>query len=330
MSVSFRSSCISPPLSLQGDKKEGACSCFYWHAPGVGERDALRAFVPAVGMAGCDLAVATLFLWQGRYGTEVAFSDGCLLRRWRGDDGATIAAYPVGADPAGRARALSRLMDEAAGRGEPLMLGRLTESERAELISLHPGVFAVAPTAEDDDYIYARADLANLPGGRFMRKRNAVSQFFRRHPSHQVLPLGDATEADVLVVARGWLDAALAEGRDDAEELRSELAAIALAMENRAALELTGAVLYAEGRPVAMAVASPVNDETADVHFEKALPEFAHDHAYAVINQALAAMLAPFVWLNREEDMGDEGLAKAKLSYRPAAMLKRFRAMQAC
>ena len=299
-----------------------------WHAPRLGERAAVRALVPATGMAGCDLAFATLFLWQARYGTEIAFADGCLLRRWRGEGGATLAAYPCGAELSGRARALSRLMAEAAGRGEPLALGRLTAGELAELSSLHPGTFADVPTPGDDDYVYARADLTDLPGRRFMRKRNAVSQFSRRHPGCRVLPLDGATAADALAVARGWLDAALAEGTDDAEGLRFELAAIALALENRAALGLAGAVLYAEGRPAAMAAASPVNDETADVHFEKALPEFARDHAYAVVNQGLAAMLAPFAWLNREEDMGDEGLRRAKLSYRPAAMIRRFRATQ--
>lgn len=299
-----------------------------WHAPRLEERDAVRAAVPATGIAGCDLAFATLFLWQARYGTEIAFADGCLLRRWRGADGATLAAYPCGADPTGRARALSRLVAEAAGRGGPLLLGRLTGGELAELSSLRPGAFAAVPTPGDDDYVYARSDLADLPGHRFVRKRNAVSQFSRRHPGFRVLPLDDGTADDALAVAQGWLDAALAEGKDDAEGVRSERAAIALALENRAALALAGAVLYAEGRPAAMAVASPVNGETADVHFEKALPEFARDHAYAAVNQGLAAMLAPFAWLNREEDMGDEGLRKAKLSYRPAAMIGRFRATQ--
>lgn len=300
-----------------------------WHAPRLEERAAVRALVPAAGMGGCDLAFATLFLWQARYGTEIAFADGCLLRRWRGAGDAAQAAYPCGADLPGRARALSRLMAEAEARGEPLTLGLLTASEHAELLTLRPGAFATAPTPEDDDYVYARADLTELPGRRFMRKRNAISQFSRRHPGYQVLPLSDATAADALAVAHGWLDAALADAsQTDAEGLRGELAAIDLALKNRAALEMAGAVLYAEGRPAAMAAASPVNDETADVHFEKALPEFARDHAYAVVNQGLAAMLAPFAWLNREEDMGDESLRQAKLSYRPAAMLRRFRATQ--
>ncbi len=299
-----------------------------WHAPRLEERDTMRVLVPATGIVGCDLAFATLFLWQARYETKIAFADGCLLRRWRGTDGTLLVAYPCGSDLPGRARALSRLADEAAGRSEPLVLGRLTAGELAELSSLRPGAFAAIPTPEDDDYVYARSDLAELPGHRFVRKRNAISQFSRRHPGFQVLPLDAATAADALSVARGWLDAALAEGQNDAEGLRFEFAAITLALENRDALGLVGAVLYAEGRPAAMALASPVNDETADVHFEKALPEFARDHAYAVVNQGLAAMLTPFAWLNREEDMGDEGLRKAKLSYRPAAMIRRFRATQ--
>jgi hypothetical protein len=308
--------------------ESGGPAPILWHAPRLEERAAVRALVPATGMGGCDLAFANLFLWKDHYGTEIAFADGCLLRRWRREDGATQAGYPCGADLSGRARALSRLMAEAAGRGESLTLDLLTESDLAELSSLHPGTFATVPTPENDDYVHSRTDLAELPGHRFMRKRNAVSQFSRRHPGWRVLPLADATADDALAVAQGWLDAALTEGTDDPKGLCDEFAAIALALKNRAALGLAGAVLYAEGHPAAMTVASPINDETADVHFEKALPEFARDHAYAVVNQGLAAMLVPFAWLNREEDMGDEGLRKAKLSYRPAAMIRRFRATQ--
>lgn len=163
----------------------------------------MRGIVPASGMGGCALAFANLFLWQAHFGTEIAFADGCLLRRWRGENGGTEAGYPCGANMAGRARALSRLVAEADGRGEPLVLGLLSEGEVDEMSSLRPGAFAAVPTPENDDYVYARTDLTDLPGRRFMRKRNAISQFSRRHPGFRVVPLDADNADDALAVARG-------------------------------------------------------------------------------------------------------------------------------
>ena len=77
-----------------------------------------------------------------------------------------------------------------------------------------------------------------------------------------------------------------------------------------------------------MTIASAVTGYTADVHFEKAVPEYDRDGAYAVINRELAKAMIRFDYLNREEDLGIEGLRKAKLSYHPDILLAKWRAEQ--
>ncbi|MDE5897808.1 MAG: phosphatidylglycerol lysyltransferase domain-containing protein, partial [Treponemataceae bacterium] len=129
--------------------------------------------------------------------------------------------------------------------------------------------------------------------------------------------------ADGLAVADSWFDEN--GGRGDADK-EYERTIIRLAVGNAERLRLFGGVLYAEGRPAAMTLASAITKDTADIHFEKAAAPYARDGAYAVINKEFAASLAQFRHINREEDMGLEGLRKAKLSYYPDILLEKFRA----
>lgn len=83
-----------------------------------------------------------------------------------------------------------------------------------------------------------------------------------------------------------------------------------------------GGVLYADSAPVAMTMGSLINRSTFDVIFEKALTDY--EGSYAKINNEFAKTLVGFEFINREEDMGIDSLRKAKLSYHPVVVLKRF------
>lgn len=88
---------------------------------------------------------------------------------------------------------------------------------------------------------------------------------------------------------------------------------------------LSGAVLYVDNKPVAMTLGSQISEKVYDVNFEKALREY--DGVYAVINNEFAKTLTKYEYINREEDMGIEGLRKSKLSYNPIMILDRFNAI---
>jgi hypothetical protein len=89
---------------------------------------------------------------------------------------------------------------------------------------------------------------------------------------------------------------------------------------------MEGLVLVEDGKPLAVTMGSRLCDCTFDVHFEKALSSV--DGAYAAINRGFARYLRekyPEVeFLNREDDLGIEGLRKAKLSYNPHHMVEKY------
>ena len=73
-----------------------------------------------------------------------------------------------------------------------------------------------------------------------------------------------------------------------------------------------------------MTLAAPISPDVLDVIYEKSFGDFARNGAYAVINQQFSRRCQSFLYLNREEDMGVEGLRKAKLSYKPEMILEKF------
>ena len=89
-----------------------------------------------------------------------------------------------------------------------------------------------------------------------------------------------------------------------------------------------GGILYVNNIPVAMTIASKISENVCDVHFEKAIGEYAINGAYAAINKMFCERLEQFTFINREEDIGIEGLRKAKMSYRPKIILKKYNAIE--
>lgn len=107
-----------------------------------------------------------------------------------------------------------------------------------------------------------------------------------------------------------------------------EKRAIRRAFDAYFALRMRGLAIRTEGRLVAMTMGSLINDSIFDVSFEKAYADL--QGAYPIVNREFARMLREeypnLQYLNREEDMGLPGLRKAKESYHPAFLVKKFRA----
>lgn len=171
--------------------------------------------------------------------------------------------------------------------------------------------------------MYLRENLAELPGSHYQKKRNHISRFKRTYGENwefKAYPENDIA-ADILTISHKWY----AENHNENELfLQLEQESIELALQNADLLNLRGGVLYINGEPAAMTLAAPISPDVLDVIYEKSFGDFEKNGAYAVINQQFARRCQNFLYLNREEDMGVEGLRKAKLSYKPTMILDKF------
>ena len=269
------------------------------------------------GERGCEYNFANLYLW-GRQ--QAAFHQGNLVF-FSQFDRRSVYPFPL---VAGDLKAsLDAIIHDAKTRGIPCRLTSLSHEDCDVLESLYPGQFRIHEDRDSFDYIYAIDDLADLKGKKYQRKRNHINRFRQNYPDYTVEPLTDENTIDAVLLLQKWYaDRELA---DPYSDFHMEKAAIFKALRDRKKLDIDGLLLKHNGRTLAMTMGSPLNETTFDVQFEKALDEA--DGAYPTINQEFAQYLRAkypaLQWLDREDDMGLEGLRKAKLSYYPHHMIEK-------
>ena len=164
------------------------------------------------------------------------------------------------------------------------------------------------------DYLYLRNDLAELPGKKYHKKRNLVAQFLKSY-THEEKPLTPELTGDAMEVLERWR-----ENKGNESDYIGSLEAL----ENFQALNMSGLLFYVDGKPAAWCLGEPIaRGRMFTVHFEKGLEEYKGIYQY--INQAFAASLPESIThINREQDLGDEGLRQAKMTYRPSGFVRKY------
>ncbi|MBR4180250.1 MAG: DUF2156 domain-containing protein [Treponema sp.] len=283
----------------------------------------------ATGIFGSDASVANMFLLQEKYNTELKIRENVLIRYYYGDENRTGYAFPLFLKKdIPLKQALEIIFDDAAQQKRPVSFCLITQEQKRELdlcLAEHfQGRHVEWKTNRDDcDYIYLRENLAGLLGSRYQKKRNHISRFNRIYGTNwefKLYPQNDIAD-DILAVSQKWYNEKDGELK---EVLRLEYESIQKALDNTQLLGLIGGVLYINGEPAAMTLAAPISADVLDVIYEKAVAEHEKNGAYAVINQQFARKGPQSLYYNREEDMGVEGLRKAKLSYKPDMILDKF------
>ena len=270
---------------------------------------------------GCEYSFANLYLW-GRQ--ELAFLHGCAAV-FSHSFGKTVYLFPIGN---GDKRAvLEEIIADAKERGIPCRITGMTEADRNDLESWFPGRFQVRAARDFFDYVYDINALADLRGKKLQKKRNHFNRFQANHPDYRVEPISCNNIARVQHMVNDWY-VTRRKSDPDGDYLLESLA-LAKAFRHYDELNMEGLVLLDGDQVLAVTMGSRLSHNTFDIHFEKAREDT--DGAYPAINCEFARYLRlkyPEVqFLNREDDMGLEGLRKAKLSYYPDHMVEKYKAL---
>ena len=171
-----------------------------------------------------------------------------------------------------------------------------------------------AEDRDNFDYLYLRTDLAELPGKKYHKKRNLVAQFLKLY-AHEEKPLA----AELIPDAKNILDCWQACRYGD-----TDYKACGEALDLFTELDLKGLLLYVDGKPVGWCLGESVaQGKIFSIHFEKALEDY--KGIYQFINQVFASTLPESVThINREQDLGEEGLRQAKMTYRPSGFVRKY------
>ena len=289
----------------------------------------------ASGCHGADYGFANLFIWRKAYRPKIAFCDNRLLvgmPQWN------VYAYPKGDGDV--RNSIELLLDEAHSLGNKLRIRGLTDKTLEEFLPLYGDRFEIIEDRDNADYIYTSAKLCDLPGRHLSSKRNHIKHFERNGPweFHKIAAGscgvftscedGTCGRLSSIAEAKAFVDEFYKEKNDP--DLADEAGAIEEMFEHYETLGFLGGMLYQNGEPVAFTAGTKLDDEVFDTHFEKALPGV--EGAYTMVNREFARLVRAeypdIVAFNREEDMGIEGLRKAKLSYHPDILLMKYFAIE--
>lgn len=268
------------------------------------------------------MAFANLYGWAVKYETCYAIADDTLFIRFT----SPARSHPAYLIPIMRGggcvdASLDRLKNEAELGNHPLVIMGITPLCREHLEAVSPGAFTFLEDEGNADYIYLRERLVSLSGKSLQSKRNHINKFEKLYPDYSYEPMTKANSAECLAVEQEWLrQHGTEEGEDKEQEVIQRL------FDHFDELGLSGGILRVAGRVVAFTLGSPINQTTFGVHIEKADRDY--EGSYTMINKLFASTIPEqYVYVNREEDLGLEGLRKAKLSYKPETILQKIAAV---
>ena len=288
-----------------------------FHTLSVADRERVQTVSLSAGRRNCNFNFANLVGWQAWFGTEVCvLADAVVLRfSMEGE-----RAYMLCMQGTPGCDLLQALCEDSNGR--LILLG--LEDEAALQLQQNAcckGInIGVESQRDQYDYIYHRADLATLQGGKLKGKRNHVNHFLTLYPGYEYRPLTPGLFDDCRGVLSVWNDEKEHDNPVYGDTIEAEQQVMETIFGHWDELGMIGGSIYVDGRMVAFTYGSAVTRDTFDVCVEKADRNV--EGAFSIINQQFCAHLPErFIYVNREEDMGLPGLRKAKLSYHPEILL---------
>lgn len=179
--------------------------------------------------------------------------------------------------------------------------------------------YKITEVRKNFDYIYLQTDLAHLTGKKYHSKRNHINAFSKLY-DWEYRNIDKSNIDDIKVCCEKWYK----ENLDKADfTMGYEKNGIYKLLDNFSALNILGGAIYINGKVVAFTLGTPINSDCFDIAIEKALTEYSS--AYTLINREFAKnCLGSYKYINREDDLGLEGLRKSKLSYNPDFLLKKY------
>ena len=286
---------------------------FDFHQPTMEDFDWLKDVLDEAQPMSCEYALSNLIGWSTHYGAQIAEIEGCLVAKIKKNE---VFGFPKGENWKEALKALQNAYEFPSFYG-------LINTEKERLESFFPDEYVFYPSRNSFDYIYKVSDLADLTGKKYHSKRNHIS-FFKKTYNWSYEEMNSENLNECMAMNEKWFELNVDK---DPEGIDAERAVLNLCFENFDKFGFVGGLLRVDGDVVAFTFGEKLNENTFVTHFEKAFADIRG--AYPMINNQFALnTLCDYEFVNREDDIGSEGLRKAKLSYYPEILLEKFTAVK--
>lgn len=287
------------------------------------DKETIEKFTSLKNHFMCSHCFVDIFIWQLEYSTEMCvYDDFLLLKATDCDDGTIMYIAPIGQGD--YKSAVEAIIKDSEERGIPFIMTSIPEEIKPEIEMLFPDKFVFTEEIDHEDYIYLAESMITLKGKKLHSKRNFINRFMKEHDGRwQYEEIDSSNIQEIFDFHLDWCGLKECVNED---EFLGETCAISRILKNMDKLEVKGGLIRLDGKIIAFTLGSKSHDDMFIVHIEKANSEIAG--AYQMINQQFAMRnFTDVTYVNREEDLGIEGLRKAKQSYYPYKMGVNFTAI---
>ncbi len=264
-----------------------------------------------------EYSFSTIFLWADIYKTKIRKYKSCLLARFSDN----IYFFPAGGNEEDIKSAIDWILENSSS---PVIFSGLSKEHKKFLEKNYEGVFSFSESRDYGDYIYTVEQLSTLKGKKLSPKRNHINRFLENNPNWSYEKIDEENIDEVLKMHSEW--EIMADAKNN-KELLQEGDVVRKALKYYNELGLSGGLIRSNGKVIAFSLGDELNSDTFLVHIEKAFYDI--QGAYPIINKEFVIKnCMNYKFVNREDDTGDEGLRKAKLSYNPYEILTKYRASE--
>lgn len=275
------------------------------------DRQAVESILKSSDRRFCEYTFGNMYCWGAGAGLCLSVSDGLL-----------VFGYPESGKlymPVGERERVLSAVDFLLGKYENLSLLSVSEDDAELLGGAFEEKFDFIEDTRAFDYIYESQRLQTLSGKKLASKRNHINAFIS-DGEWRVERITEKNRDELLAFNRKWC-------RDlcghMSGSLKTEMCAAERGIVNFDKLGFSGLMLYKNDALAAYSYGEPINGDTFCVHVEKADSDVRG--AYQMINREfVCAFCKDYEYVNREDDAGDEGLRRAKQSYCPTDIGKKF------
>lgn len=273
----------------------------------------LKAYFNNYPARQCDRSVGTIIMWHEYYRNYYAVTDGTLILLSKFKN-INCFSFPIGKNIQG---GLDAIDEYCESKNIPCVMCSVNKDELPVLFKRY-SYCVVEPDRDMFDYIYDKESLMNLSGKKYSTPRNHINKFLKLYGNFEFLPISKENVSEIIDFTKNF---SFNSDKDDIADY--ELRKCIDVLKNYEEYGMLGGVLKVDGKVIGYSIGEIIGD-TLICHIEKA--DISYHGAYQMVTNQFLKMYAScdeIKFINREDDSGDEGLRKAKLSYRPIELLEK-------
>lgn len=262
-----------------------------------------------------DISFGNLFIWHLARRIAFCVINDCLIIETTYENQPPFCFFPIGAGD--KKTTLKTMYSYYKDRGQELILHSIEKHNIETLKEVFGNKILPTLNRNRSDYIYKTNDLIKLAGRKYHKKKNHLNRFFEEYKGFKFELIGESNLNELIKTWEKWDKAGSDKG------LQNESKGIINVFKNYTYLGLIGGLLRFNENIIAFSFGEIVSKDICIIHIEKA--DIQYHGAYQAINQQLLEhCFSDIIYVNREEDLGIDGLRKAKMSYNPEMILEKY------